>query len=360
MYEERVGTHLEQCPKRRVKCPNRGCNEEMYASDVDRHTRQYCKYREVECRYKMIGCTAVVWSKDICEHERNASFHLGLAMDAVAKLQEAVKSFHSKHDGVRKDLNSAREDLASVGQLKENHALLQGQIVSLGDQTASLLSKLDSTQQSTQTNMAGFSRRLSSMQRELESVQRELASMCEAHDERNEFKLLQRQVSALEGKIEQEKTVENGKLTFKLTDYLEKKANDEIFHSPPFYTSQNGYKMFVKVYTNGDGADKGTYLSAYAPILEGKNDAELKWPFTGSIVIELLNQMADQNHNVKKVSIKAEDNALVGAAWGYSKFILTSKLPYSKEDETQYLDGDTLYFRVSVDVGLKPWLECNL
>ena len=152
-------------------------------------------------------------------------------------------------------------------------------------------------------------------------------------------------------------------MTFKLTDYHNKKEHDEVFMSPSFYTSPEGYNMAVRVDTNGsdDGDCRGTHISVLVGVLKGKFDANLKWPFIGRVKVELLNQLADNNHYYLTVSFETKDNAEVGSAWGYDKFIPHFKLSHDPSNNTKYLKDDTLYFRVSVKVSdHKPWLECTV
>ena len=136
--------------------------------------------------------------------------------------------------------------------------------------------------------------------------------------------------------------------------YYKKKESNTPFKFRSFYTHLNGYHMTLEVYAKGHEV-KGTYVSVYVPILKGKYDAELKWPFIGKVTFTLLNQLEDKNHHTQVMTLDATDNALIGSAWGLDRFIQHSILTQSAN--TQYLKDDTLYFRLSVEVAnLKPWL----
>ena len=63
--------------------------------------------------------------------------------------------------------------------------------------------------------------------------------------------------------------------------------------SKAFYSGPHGYKMCLGVFPCGDGEGKGMHISLFVYMLRGENDSELKWPFRGSVVLELLNQQAD-------------------------------------------------------------------
>ena len=55
---------------------------------------------------------------------------------------------------------------------------------------------------------------------------------------------------------------------------------------------------------NGDGDGEGTHVSVYTLILEGKHDARLiKWPFIGEVNLTLLNQLEDESHHIKTVTL---------------------------------------------------------
>ena len=88
-------------------------------------------------------------------------------------------------------------------------------------------------------------------------------------------------------------------MTFAVPGYQEKKETVAVFTSPSFYTHSYGYHMAVTIRW-------GTTLlfSVHVPlvvhvsalILEGAYDTTLKWPFKGTVNIELLNQLEDKNH----------------------------------------------------------------
>jgi TNF receptor-associated factor 4 len=150
-----------------------------------------------------------------------------------------------------------------------------------------------------------------------------------------------------------------GFFSFSVSKYEGKKKAKERFNSPSFYTSPNGYHMTVSVDVNGDGNGKGTHVSVFARILEGKYDAGLKWPFIGDVKVVLLNQLEDKNHHIVTIDFTTADNRhALSLALGYRKFISHSALAHDPVKNTQYLKDDTLYFRVSVEVAEdKPWLQ---
>ena len=120
-------------------------------------------------------------------------------------------------------------------------------------------------------------------------------------------------------------------------------------------SSTDGYNMCIDVCPNGSGDSIGTHVSAYVCILKGRNDKNLMWPFIGTVQIELLNQLSDQKHHLKKLIFTKEDDINVGESWGFPGFIAHYKL---HTGEAQFLKDDTLYFRISVEVAeCKHWME---
>ena len=76
----------------------------------------------------------------------------------------------------------------------------------------------------------------------------------------------------------------------------ERKKNDTIWYSRPFYTAMGGYKMCLSVHANGHGAGKGTHVSVHICLMSGEFDSHLRWPFRGTVTIQLVNQWKDKKH----------------------------------------------------------------
>ena len=77
-------------------------------------------------------------------------------------------------------------------------------------------------------------------------------------------------------------------IEFTVTEFHMRKMYDSVYHSPPFYTHKNGYKMRLEVYPNGCGNGKGTHISLFARLLKGENDYNLKWPMIIVLTIQLI------------------------------------------------------------------------
>ena len=147
---------------------------------------------------------------------------------------------------------------------------------------------------------------------------------------------------------------------FRITDYNKLKTRNMETRSDSFYTSSGGYQMCIKIDANGVGDGKGTHVSVFTQVLKGRYDNQLHWPFRGTVTLELLNQLGDNNHHSREATHGTrEDMRANSTGYGYSKFIPHSSLGHNPVTNTQYLLNDTLYFKVSVKVdNHKPWLVC--
>ena len=119
--------------------------------------------------------------------------------------------------------------------------------------------------------------------------------------------------------------------------------------------------MCIEVYVNGAGDVKGTHVSVFTQLLEGRYDTKLHWPFLGTVTYELLNQLGDNCHYSMEVTHGASHNMMANSTgYGYYKFIPHCSLSHNPVINTQYLLDDTLYFRVSMkENNHKPWLVCT-
>lgn len=103
------------------------------------------------------------------------------------------------------------------------------------------------------------------------------------------------QIQSLKSAIAKLSINYTGTLLWKVTDWsmkmAEAKSKDGLeLVSPPFYTSQYGYKLQASMFLNGNGPGEGSHVSVYIKVLPGEYDALLKWPFAHSITFTLFEQ----------------------------------------------------------------------
>ena len=143
----------------------------------------------------------------------------------------------------------------------------------------------------------------------------------------------------------------------KIEDFQEKMKNGEVWFSDPVYSRFGGYKMCLKVSAHELRDGQGTHMSVLIYWMRGDNDANLKWPFRGTIKVSLLNQLEDGQHHTKLLWSPNEDvsedccGGVTGTdrsstGWGYSKFISYQDLKECGRKKCHFLKVDTMFFRV--------------
>ena len=137
---------------------------------------------------------------------------------------------------------------------------------------------------------------------------------------------------------------------FIITGFSKRKQSNNIFYSPSFYTHEHGYKICIAVYVNGCFKYKGTHIAVLVTIMAGDHDDQVRWPFFGDIVIELVNWRDDMRHYTKTIMTNGMSDKVtkgtVGSSYGLPQFISHSLLSYNPISNTEYLHNDSLCLRV--------------
>lgn len=89
--------------------------------------------------------------------------------------------------------------------------------------------------------------------------------------------------------------------------------------------------MQLAVSIPGDGAGRGTHIAVFLSLMRGEFDDQLKWPFRGSITIQLLSQQGDAGHYTDCITYRdgtpdlmagrVMDERRLAKPWGKVKFI---------------------------------------
>ncbi len=155
-------------------------------------------------------------------------------------------------------------------------------------------------------------------------------------------------------------------VVFKLSDFSKRKNANDVWYGEEFYSHPGGYKMILRVDSDGSVMENHSHLSVYVYLAGGEYDDNMVWPFNGTVMVELLNQLDDHNH--KAMTLQLRDSGAArppdggrNSGYGWGKFIPHTGLAYTSSNNCQYLKDDCLYFRVTkVDLNptntIKPWL----
>lgn len=141
---------------------------------------------------------------------------------------------------------------------------------------------------------------------------------------------------------------------FTLDNFEHYKKNSLKWFSNPFYSHSFGYKFCVEVDAGGSSVGEKTHVSLLIYLLPGEYDETLKWPFRGTLKIEILNERRDHDNNYESLIEFTEDTPLISSAqvtssdrstgWGNPLFIEYSKLAYDANTNRELLKHNQLRF----------------
>ena len=142
----------------------------------------------------------------------------------------------------------------------------------------------------------------------------------------------------------------NGVFIWKIPEVQRRRHEAKIgktvsLYSAPFYTSGHGYKMYLRLYMNGDGS---THLSFYVTIMKGDYDAFLQWPFNQIIKLILRGQDKECDliqlfyPDVKSVSFQQPQSDM-NVAFGCPMFA-----PLQILNDSSYVKNDVMFLMCKV------------
>ena len=129
------------------------------------------------------------------------------------------------------------------------------------------------------------------------------------------------------------------------------KKEDAMYYSDPFYTSQGGYKLTLKVYPNGKGLGKGSHISAFICLIKGENDQNLPFPFSGIFTIQLLNWKQNA-HNIEetlafnKTTRRECTERVTTGKTTQGKGYHLSHYGLEKRNDKEYINQDMVCFKI--------------
>ena len=142
---------------------------------------------------------------------------------------------------------------------------------------------------------------------------------------------------------------------FTLHNFTHHRKHGLRWYSSPFYSHPFGYKMSIGLDADGNNGGRGTHVSLLVYLLRGEFDDYIKWPFRGSVILQLLNERRDGGHYETVVEF-TDETPLVnsgrvvkderGAGWG-PVMIPHSHLTYDPTTDSDYVKFDRLCFVVT-------------
>ena len=148
----------------------------------------------------------------------------------------------------------------------------------------------------------------------------------------------------------------NGIFIWKIPD-IRRRYRDALegktvsLYSPPFRTSPHGYRMCMRIYLNGDGTGKGTYMSLFFVLMRSEHDDLLTFPFRQSVRFTLLNQVTRSDSISEAFAPDLNSQSFqqpksdMNVASGFPRFARQAVL----HDEN-FTRGNAIYIKAQVDL----------
>lgn len=330
--------HLKYtCPQRRTRCEY--CNKEFTGHALENHIGT-CAYEPIYCENK---CGVKVHRRHIGQHKQ----------DVCTK--RLVPCRYCQKEFVADTLIAHNAKCGRVPVICPNHC--DTNILPREDLEMHLKEECTISVLSCPYKYAGcrFKGPRFAMDNHLEqNSQHHLSLLCDVITQQ------QQQISSLKNAVSKLSLNYSGTLIWKITEFpskiLEAKTKEGMeLVSPPFFTSQYGYKLQASLFPNGNGTGEDTHISVYIKILPGEYDALLKWPFEHSISFTLF----DQTSSCPEKTCNIVESFIPDPSWknfqrpskepdslgfGFPKFVSHEMLK-----KRNFLKDNTIFIRIKVD-----------
>ena len=365
-FEDVIGVHYPQCGNYPVACPNDCDVYKMERQDLEGHLRDKCPLTLVDCPFNYAGCETQLPRKDMPEHMKNTVTHLMSLATATQRLtvanqkltkqnQELKERVLEREDESRTSMEAVQASLQKL--MEENQELKQSTAASL----KKLNMKCDSVVAQNKNLSLKNQKLMTELQQSIQKLEKEKKQQYQELSHKQ--KIADDKIRAHKGE-EQQLRLDLQQLintSEKLLEFRVKYTTEKVY-SPVFYTHTHGYRMCVCVDPSGYGDGKGTHVSIFTFTMRGPFDDYLKWPFRGSVTIQLVNQAGDHDHVEETIAYNdVTPDGVAGRVTGRERatntrgllnFIAYTDVGYNAARNTQYLKDNHLIVRV-VKVVLK-------
>ena len=324
-----------------IKCTK--CDWHGTLNNYGIHFKEMHEAEEKICPFENIGCRNFnSLNESLDNHLRtDMKTHLKLLKDAYDNLGQ----LYNRQENMKLEIGNKGENFLSENEIRKSLTELQ--------EKANLIDFIKSDLNQSITNQEILSRKQCELEEKLRIAEEKNFNL-----EKNLI-LSQSQIISLENDIFNLRNVTyNGSLVWKLSHVREKmqeaiSGRQPSCYSPPFYTSQYGYKMCARIYLNGDGIGRNTHISLFFVLMKGEYDSLLKWPFRQKVTLMLL----DQSHENKENAVDAfkpdpNSNSFkrpvsdMNIASGVPKFFPLQNL---KSQDHEYIKDDCIIIKIIVD-----------
>ena len=316
-YEDVTTKHYSDCPSYPIVCPNSCSEEKLKRSSLDHHLLD-CPDEVVSCSFNELGCAERLKRRCLQEHiEANVIQH-------QLMICNAFKNVKKENESLKDDIKILKR---SNEELQKNDATFKSAQGRVDHSTIGFVLKMDEEAAKHQ-----WKEYFSSLAMVSTNTPNPVCPVIIKWPDYSGMK----------------QVAKDAKSSSRLS---------KGYYTRPFYTHHNGYKMQLCVYPCGEDNS----ISVYCHLMQGENDDHLKWPYKGTIMITLLNQLENGHHITRSFRLvgnsvqhshvvkKPKSNTIRNDGWGYSKFFSLSEVECSTT-HTQYLVNDTLYLQIGAIV----------
>lgn len=315
-FEVVTGNHYLLCSKYPIACPNECSTHKFERQNIVKHLESECPLAVVSCPFEYAGCDVSLPRRHMSEHTRDISTHF--TMLGCFTLQLAQENRELRSQIVRIEEEAKKEQMALCEKLSKlsnaccisNHHIQHYEL----------------------SEIEGYIH--------VGTVSYSTIEMTE------EMELRCMYFSVLP-------------YEFRMENFLSYKGGP-VAYSPVFYTHSLGYKFRLKVFRTqySKVLSLDAFTSIYVEIMAGPFDDTLKWPFKGSVTVQIVNQLSECNHYEKTLqfSDKTYQNNIikpgdgVNITSGIRPFIYHKRLRYEHSmggRQTHYLQDGSLHIRVT-------------
>ncbi|XP_053774571.1 TNF receptor-associated factor 2 isoform X1 [Desmodus rotundus] len=333
--------HHEVCPKFPLTCD--GCSGKVPREKFQDHVRG-CGECLAPCRFRDVGCPAVVEGEKQQEHEGQwLREHLAMLLRVVEARHPSQSQGRGQEAGVLGpglELPAAAELLRRCEALERKTATFENIVCVLNREVERVAMTAEACGRQHRLDQD----RIEALSNKVQQLERSIG-------------LKDLAMADLEQKVhEMEASTFDGVFIWKISDFARKRQEavagriPAIF-SPAFYTSRYGYKMCLRLYLNGDGTGRGTHLSLFFVVMKGPNDALLRWPFNQKVTLMLLDQ-DNREHVIDAFKPDVTSSSFqrpvgdMNIASGCPLFCPVSKM----EAKNSYVRDDAVFIKAIVDL----------
>ena len=308
----RMQVHIEtECTQIPIACPN-GCTEQVLRGDALKHV-EVCPMRLVRCRFSEFGCNLQLQLQEVRKH---------------------MEEFSEKHLFMIAECSSKQKKDSAKMKAQLSH--LEGCLLQKEKEVAHLKKELSLQQQNTK-------KCLLQQEKQFQEKIDQLELMLNSMNIPSRFEDVQHRIMILETQVPVPPYY------FTVSNFTLHKQGNTQWTCPSFFSRVGGYKMAIEVSANGEGVGRNTHVSVYIRIMHGEYDDMLRWPLRASVTIQLISQSGNEAHyemTTPQYEWAQVTSGMIGAGWGWDKFIQHSDLDFNPVRRTEYLRNDRLNFRV--------------